>query len=585
MEVTTHSDGKHPHGGMLAVLRTLEEVARMPDFNQLELSEVFRMENWNAFQNVYGDDEDPFANNDRQVVNAAWATRLKESTNEIDCVTKTLEALLNVAYELQSRLESSQKQIIAANLSKGVKSLPDEILAKVFQIAVWWEEDVFFAYSIFARGTRQAVWLSQVSRRFREVALGTRGLWTTLTSFCSKRQLEAFISRVGPVERFHVSLHISHSSEDRAFFEVCRPTISRWATLTLKHDSQFGYGARYGGCNDRLEKLFSLFSEGGVQFPMLEELIILGDRSDPRFGGLLPAAIEAWAPNLHTLRCPYFLPSLPNPFPSISTLIISHPISLDHFSSPMRMLLDLLVKLPNLSSFELELDDAHRWGEYEMLPVTECSSITSFELRIRDMFMLEFLAEGSCIAELMKAARMPSLEKFCILINPVGLGYSESECMEWSRWTGVLSQALFPDHFLKSTRISSVHYKMLYDSSDYKLTDGESKIPLDAREVQIPLNRILHVPTMVLSSFIPILFTQDIDGEDGHTYINGRRLTELKLIGCENMTSAHLKRTVESLELLGAWDDIKWVVVQECEHLKFEDVIDVVGEQRLQTFC
>ncbi|KLO08313.1 hypothetical protein SCHPADRAFT_1001056 [Schizopora paradoxa] len=205
MEATAHLDGERRHDGMLIVLQTLEKAARTPNvanFNQLELNEVFRMENWTTFQNVYGDDKDPFANNDGQVVDAAWADRLLKSTVEIDNIIKISHTLLNVATDLQSQLNSSQERVIAAKRSKGIKSLPDELVARIFQIAVWEQYDDWDI-------TEQAVSLSKVSRRFYNVALGTRSLWTMLGSFSSRLELETLIARAGPNEGFHVSLYIN----------------------------------------------------------------------------------------------------------------------------------------------------------------------------------------------------------------------------------------------------------------------------------------------------------------------------------------------------------------------------------------
>ncbi|KLO05834.1 hypothetical protein SCHPADRAFT_946591 [Schizopora paradoxa] len=249
------------------------------------------------------------------------------------------------------------------------------------------------------------------------------------------------------------------------------------------------------------------------------------------------------------------------------------------------MLLDLLIKLPNLSSFELEVYDAGKWSGDEALPVTVCPEITSFKLRVQGIYMHTFPVGGSCMEEFMNAIRMPSLESYSISIETNGLGESESKSIVWSQGTGALSRALLPEHFSQSARMRSLYYDLRYNW-EYSRMDDEPKVLLGASELHVPLDRFIHAATLIISSFVQVLFTHNFDNKDSKsTDINKPHLRELRFIGCENMTSAHLKRTIDSLELLGAWDDIETVMVQECEHLNYEDVIAVVGDKRLQYFC
>ncbi|KLO08289.1 hypothetical protein SCHPADRAFT_944559 [Schizopora paradoxa] len=370
------------------VLLALENAAKLPNFHEVDLSDAFRKENWNIFQNVYGGDKG-FANDEDDrilLADATWPNRLKESTYETCNIYMMLKALRSAADELLLEFETSQERVAAVKRSKGMKSLPDEILSKTFLMAFWGQHS-------HRASARQAMWLSGVSRRFRNVALGTRGLWTILSSSFSRLQLETIIARAGSNEGFHIFLNLDSSSVRLKFFDICRSIIPRWKTLTLEHDKE--YGNDYHGA---LENLLRSFVEHGLCFPILEELNVHG----PYYGTLISPEVRGWAPNLRTLRCSFILLSLSSPIPSISTLVISTlVISSDvlHYlyasESPVQMLLGLLLKLPNLSSFELEAEGAH--GEADIgaaLPVTECPLVTSFHLRIQRIPKLDLPTVG-----------------------------------------------------------------------------------------------------------------------------------------------------------------------------------------------
>lgn len=117
------------------------------------------------------------------------------------------------------------------------------------------------------------------------------------------------------------------------------------------------------------------------------------------------------------------------------------------------------------------------------------------------------------------------------------------------------------------------------DSQYYAQIINKPKVRLTTRELHIPANRIIRVPSLIFVSFAQVIF----DGEDsGALDISESRLRELKLVSCRFMTPAHLRRTVDSLVSLGIWDVIERVVVQRCERLTYKDVLDIVGRERLR---
>ncbi|KLO06704.1 hypothetical protein SCHPADRAFT_945866 [Schizopora paradoxa] len=552
------------------VLLTLEKAARMPGFYDFDLSKVYDMGYWSVYQKVYGGDKDPFEDNEGgQVVDATWADYLKKSTYEIARIKQMLQALLNVANDLEAEFKFSKERIVVAKRSKGIKSLPNDLLAKIFQIAVW-EED--------CNGAKQAIRLSRVSRRFRTVALEKRGLWTTLKSFSSESQLEALIHRAGPSEGFHVFIHYDFDNKERglkSFIDVCRPILPRWRTLTLTQDYHEFLDPNRGSVEDALEELHSFFIKHGLLLSTLEEINVYGETSDHYKGG--KSDISAWTANLRILRCSHFFPSSSIPLSSVSTLMVTQVIAGDSYGSQLKKLLDFLRGVPNVTFFKLEAYEAGAEFLNDPLPETECPAITSFEFRIHNFHMLNFQPEISCVMAFMNALRLPSLEEFSVDVDAVGPGETEIQCAKWSQQSGNLLCALLPDHISLSTRMKSVRYKLWRNYSFW----GTRKVSPGERTSHIPLDRIFHIPTVTLSSFVQVLLIQKaVDTNFG--LISGRRLRELRFIECENMTSAHLKRTVDSLESLGVWNGIERVVVKECEHLVYDEIIESVGEKRLQ---
>ncbi|KLO08287.1 hypothetical protein SCHPADRAFT_931876 [Schizopora paradoxa] len=543
------------------VLLALEKAARKPGFCDVELSEVYDMEKWSVYQNVYGGDKDPFVVNGSHVVDPTWVDCLTNSTNEIFHIKQMLQALLSVTDKLQERFSHSEERVLAAKRSKGIKSLPDDLLANIFQIAVW-EED--------CDGAVQANRLAIVSRRFRTVALEKRGLWTTLTSFSSESQLEALIRRAGPNEGFHVFIYYDFDAKElglKSFIDVCRPILPRWKTLTLTQRYHEVFESRRGGVKDALEELHNLFVNDGLQLSMLEELNVYGETSDRFKGG--KSDVHAWAANLRALRCDHSLPSS-TPLSSVSMLTVTQVIDGSN-GSPLKELLIFLRGVPNLLFFKLEAYSTGAKFDNETLPATECPAITSFEFQIHGFYVL---CDQPCVAAFMNALRLPSLEEFSVDVDVSSIGTTESECAEWSQGTGSLMCALLPDHIM-STRMKSMFFKLWRSGS---MWGAQEKVSPDARAYHIPLDKILRTPTVSLSSFVQVLFKQ----EAGNARISESRLRELRFVECKNMTLAHLKRTADSLELLGVWNGIERVVVKECEHLVYDEIVEVIGEKRLQ---
>ncbi|KLO16163.1 hypothetical protein SCHPADRAFT_926680 [Schizopora paradoxa] len=557
------------------VLLALEKAIRMPNFCRVNLQKVFKLENWEAFQNVYGGDKDPFAGSaDGHVVDTAWVKRLKRSSDQIDEAVRMLRTLSRFASELQGRFKASRKRIVAAKRSKGIKSLPDEVVAKIFELAVKGEDE----------GGKQAKWISQASRRFRNIAFGTRSLWTTLHSHYSRNDVELMIRQAGTDVEFHVYVDLNLVQKMRTFIDSCRPIVPHWKTLTLVYDKRRRCFGGDGYVNDALGEMSGLL-ENGLRSPKLEQLFVCSGGTLNAYSIIDAAKLgdntQVWAPNLHTLRCSYFLPIPSAPLSSISTLVVMHSFYRDSVISNFSAanLLKLLIKLPNMSDFTLDARcTAQPLGD-ETLPATDCPSIKSFQLRLPCFSVKHFSTSGSCIAALMDALRMPSLEEhsICIEVGDYSSSNTEDESVKWFQSLGHLSSVLLPTRFSKYAHKRSLAYNLLFDR--YQPAEG---LP-DSKTLNIPFDAIVGVPSVSISSFARVLVTQRADEDLDNTFLNGHiQLRELKLIGCRYMTSLDLRCTVDSLKSHGVWSDIERVVVQDCAHLTREDAIDVIGEERLE---
>ncbi len=187
--------------------------------------------------------------------------------------------------------------------------LPDELLSLIF----------VFATSHEFEGTRHAVWLSHVSRRFRNVALGAVDLWTELHSNASKEELETMICRSRSDSDLHVVIHssASHSTEGiNSFVDACLPTAPRWATLKVSSDIEENHGT----VDSNLVRVF-----GGLRLdlPRLREFHIKQYRSG-KISWMTYRFIPSWtAPNLRAMQCVEYIPRPSLTYSSITSFSIA----------------------------------------------------------------------------------------------------------------------------------------------------------------------------------------------------------------------------------------------------------------------
>ncbi|KLO16156.1 hypothetical protein SCHPADRAFT_887924 [Schizopora paradoxa] len=553
------------------VLSVLEDVARLPNLRSIDLQEEFRWEKWSIFQDIY-EDGDAFAEDiASRFINSNSTSRFMSSLFQLDNVVSILDVLSSLAKGLQAHLKPSRDSIVT-KLSKGISSLPKEILIKIFQMAVWGEG---------SGAGQQAILLSQVSHEFREITLQTRDLWTTLNSYDPPLLLEMFISRAGLSEEYHVFFHpcTEFGKDDVAHFaDTCQSSIPRWKTLTVKQSVQESLAV--DGAGKFLDSLTDYFEENNLKLSSLEELNVLGYWGLYQYSSL---GAYKWASRLHSVRCTFILlHPTPANLESVSTFFISLNIELS--IQQLTRLLDLLRVMPVLSSLELDLLGVNISSSHLALSRCQTSRITSFHLRLRALRLEKFQAEHSCVSLLMDALRMPSLEELHISVVVWDLHLDDDRLNSAERINRLssLSRSLLPFHLSNCSRLTSLSYDVSIDE-DWNSMPSDYHIPPDSTLLIIPFDRISHIPTVEFSSLGRVVFVHEAGEEDLRNIGASTqcRLQEMKFVGCKDMVPGDLKRAIDSMESLGVWNSVKRVVMENCAHLSYDEVVDVVGKEKL----
>lgn len=478
-----------------------------------------------------------------------------------------LTPLISVALDLQHRYKQSLGPIIS-KMSKGIASLPEELLPIIFGFAV---------RAAGATGAKQAKWLSQVSRRFRKTALEDFSLWTMLRSSASREELEATIARSGMDSDLHAFIHITPHwfpvIDFGVFMNVCGSTLSRWRTLSVTKFVPSGLDEGEGMMAPDVEYVLKSLHHG-VQLSRLQELYIQGGDSKPSRFPL------SWAsPNLRLLRCARYLPLPSTTFSSVSTFCFTQFVSYN-YASEAQGLLSFLASTPNISSFELEINEQfvgsiNKTSEPLEPPGLVCPSIKSFHLRLTRFWMPpQDRVWVRLIAAFLRALFMPHLEDLSISIEFLSMGHNEKEC------TNILtdcSYAVLPVYVAHpNTPLSSLNYNLV-KSVDWN--GGSKRFP---NIFTIPLDRIPTISSLTVSTCTQLLFTCASDGAIAmNSYRMPCSLREVRFVGCRDMQIGDFQSAVQSLKDAEIWDSIELVVVEGCYYLDYNGVLDVIGKERL----
>ncbi|TDL15721.1 hypothetical protein BD410DRAFT_86793 [Rickenella mellea] len=135
-----------------------------------------------------------------------------------------MAALKCITAHLKRQIRYLETRSAPLVLEHGIKTMPDEVLAHVFEAGHQISEHSQFALRV-----------SHVSRRFRQVSFQTPLLWTRLSSRHPNNQIQAFTPRPGlldlEVTLFHGS--INTKGELRSRLQLMALHSHRWSRLSL----------------------------------------------------------------------------------------------------------------------------------------------------------------------------------------------------------------------------------------------------------------------------------------------------------------------------------------------------------------
>ncbi|TDL19274.1 hypothetical protein BD410DRAFT_792307 [Rickenella mellea] len=144
-----------------------------------------------------------------------------------------LEALNITRERLKRRLRALRRVSMPLVLKDGIKRLPDDVLATIFEIghSMRLSDDLIFS----------CTHVSHVCRRFRQISLQTPTLWTRIHQTYGEGQIREFISRSGQLD-LDVKLHGSiGGSKFEPFLMGMKRTSHRWTSICIPDEKTKTY--------------------------------------------------------------------------------------------------------------------------------------------------------------------------------------------------------------------------------------------------------------------------------------------------------------------------------------------------------
>ncbi|KLO12556.1 hypothetical protein SCHPADRAFT_929150 [Schizopora paradoxa] len=487
------------------------------------------------------------------------------------CRLDSMVSILKILLDNATKYKNSYNQCLrpfSFKYSKGLASLPDELLVHIFKFAALSDE------------TKHAVRLSHVSRKFRALMLEERRFWTKLHSRAKADEVNAFLSRSGQDTGLYVSIHaVSQLFLDPlAFLNICSHTAPRWKSLKISEASFLHRDE--ATANVLLKDMIRRFD---LNLARLQDLEIHGsvepwddgdeDVDELRFKFSWPS------PNLRVLRCTRFVP-LPSPSYSSITSFVTSILGTDRrrFNIEMRQLCSFLVSCPSITDLGLkwhvvpDIDDEER----NILPAEplEITRITSFKLLLSNYPI--GTATNHLVLAFMRTFKLTNLDhlSFKVDFSPFHLMGRQVDEVRTTELLLELAHALIPDPFVHR-RLTSLSVDLTYEMPR-PLQMMQSRQPIkQPRTFTLPLDKIRNVSTLKMTTFARTLFTRDAT-----TAPSGLR--EIRFWKCKELTSAGLIDTVQSLKEYGAWDTLERFVVEDCNALQHDAVLDAISNEKMQ---
>lgn len=487
-----------------------------------------------------------------------FVPRLSQDCNRLEYIVTLCEALKESARTLLETHKNAFEPIVS-KLSKGIATLPDELLAHVFKFATLDEHE----------GTRHAMMLSHVSQRFRRIAVEDRSLWSTLFAWydTTKEGVQNCISRAGDDTDLHVvlnrryDLELSSCSE---FIDQCSAEASRWKSLTLICDWEewetetIGYTLKdlMGECELGLSRLHELClierrRRKVRQLPWLTSDAFFYDEG-------------SWTvPNVRVLRCSGYIPPQSLPFESLTRFTLYLFLISDNAVDQLMHLCTFLSGAGNLEEMDLELiDEANDNDELttDDSDTISLPSLTTFRLSFQRFYSQQSLRQ--ILEPFLKTLEMPILNNF-------SLSTDLSEVPAY----------LIPDP-AAHPHISTLILEAPRFSRAKKITPKE--IHFDS--LAIPIDKIPNVSSLSITTTLGRvkfqrgqLFQRRFQPVQAH---GASRLRVLTLESCRNLDVCYLPDLIISLKDVGAWDGLERVEIRSCGSLEYDAVAKVFEKEK-----
>ncbi|KLO12273.1 hypothetical protein SCHPADRAFT_998268 [Schizopora paradoxa] len=180
----------------------------------------------------------PFVFNEmRQMPSPEAEAKIRELRKFVNTFGPTFDAVRSMASKLDDigqawrELKTDVNRIVSA---QGLASMPDEVLSNIFILA---------QRSQVKNKPKLSITISQVCRRFREVAIGTPSLWNLIAYKMPEEMALTFLERSGVVglhviisEYWKRSQRPRERDEADKFFGVIHPYMGRIARLDINID-------------------------------------------------------------------------------------------------------------------------------------------------------------------------------------------------------------------------------------------------------------------------------------------------------------------------------------------------------------
>ncbi|KLO08288.1 hypothetical protein SCHPADRAFT_893977 [Schizopora paradoxa] len=523
--------------------------------------------------------------NTSEIFDAKTMRELTSNHFQLQYIAKLTNALASSAAGLLARYER-YLELYYAKLTKGFASLPDEVIGLIFEHAAYPKEE----------GPRYAIYLSQVSRRFRGIALSNKSLWSHLFFRYDTNLdgVEKCIDRCGNLGDAHIVIKnnaIIEIPSLKTFIRKCSRLAPRLRSISLfgswgpawDHFSSWNNSATERTLGGTLNQFLLNHS---LTLPRLQELCLIqdsfnacSDQDDSAWSSGEDIVLNSWsAPNLHTLRCDQYIPpSFPFKTITFFSLKITFPDT-DTVRSFSRALHNFLFRMPNLIEIILDLtneEDSETFIGYKWdASKTDLPVLTSLSIRASD-FPLPFNAEW-VLYSFFGRFHMPNLEHLAIHFEWKQLSTYLSPLL-LSRELPRFLHALTPDpahQSLKHYSISLSHPPFKDDLSS-QLREREKAI-----ELVIPLDRIPFVTVLEVTTYGSVQFSlTDRPRHLGYAGVQVAQLRELHLTACQNMDEQGLRDAIQSLKSIGGGDMLERILVRNCDLLN-DGIVEAVTGKR-----